>query len=320
MDDIKNLPLEKIRLTVRCRGGLRRAGVTTLGELAELTRNDLLKLRNLGKGTLGEIEDMLAEHGLTLAKKRKSPFLVEDYVRNIEARHPGLLARLGKESDEAVGASYGVSRQRIQQIRKILDVGPSSVPSVFPEESVHLLGTHSDIALAEMLGLPLYRVKHARESRGIPVFTYVPPFEGKIRAYEHLLGTISDSKVAKIAGVTTSEVQRFRKKHSIKTKVLSSKHADFVRLDYDEIRSLFYEGKTDAQIAQAVGTTAGTVQNYRTMKMGLLRTKSRTNISDEERAQMLQLRQTGMSAAKIAKQLGRSETAVKTFLKNASSS
>lgn len=45
---------------------------------------------------------------------------IEQYRADIEAKYPGMLEMLGDATDRVIGKEYGLSRQRIHQIRKRL--------------------------------------------------------------------------------------------------------------------------------------------------------------------------------------------------------
>lgn len=60
------LSIEELDLSVRSFNCLKRAGINTIGELIEKTPEDMLKVRNLGKKSLEEVEEKLAEFGLAL--------------------------------------------------------------------------------------------------------------------------------------------------------------------------------------------------------------------------------------------------------------
>jgi carbon monoxide dehydrogenase subunit G len=62
------LPLEELHLPLRSYNSLRRQGVHTVGELASRTPQDLLALENIGRASVEEIRQKLAEHGLTLGE------------------------------------------------------------------------------------------------------------------------------------------------------------------------------------------------------------------------------------------------------------
>ena len=56
-------PIEELELTVRSYNCLKREGVDTIGQLAVMTEEDLLHLRNLGRRSIKEIQAKLAEYG-----------------------------------------------------------------------------------------------------------------------------------------------------------------------------------------------------------------------------------------------------------------
>jgi DNA-binding CsgD family transcriptional regulator len=58
--------LEELDFSVRTFNCLRRAGKNTLGEIADMTMDELLRVRNLGRKSAQEVINRLAERGLTL--------------------------------------------------------------------------------------------------------------------------------------------------------------------------------------------------------------------------------------------------------------
>ena len=59
-------PLEELDLSVRTYSCLRRVGISTLGQICDMTTGNLLKVRNLGRKSAQEVIAKLAEYGLTL--------------------------------------------------------------------------------------------------------------------------------------------------------------------------------------------------------------------------------------------------------------
>ena len=55
-------------LSVRSLNCLKRQGFQTVQELTQVTEEEMMKFRNLGKKSLKEIEDKLAELGLSFKK------------------------------------------------------------------------------------------------------------------------------------------------------------------------------------------------------------------------------------------------------------
>ncbi|NLL36038.1 MAG: DNA-directed RNA polymerase subunit alpha [Fretibacterium sp.] len=63
-------PVRDLELSIRSENCLLRGGIHTIGELLQKSREDLLKIRNLGKVSLKEIEDKLESVGFKLREKK----------------------------------------------------------------------------------------------------------------------------------------------------------------------------------------------------------------------------------------------------------
>jgi len=84
-DPLLARPIRDLELSIRSENCLLRAGIRTIGDLIQYSRDDLLKIRNLGKISLKEIEEKLQAFGLSLssskisAKKEKGQEDDEEY-------------------------------------------------------------------------------------------------------------------------------------------------------------------------------------------------------------------------------------------------
>jgi len=67
-DRIMDMTIEELDLSVRSFNCLKRAGINTVGELVQKNAEDMMKVRNLGKKSLEEVDKKLAELGLTLRR------------------------------------------------------------------------------------------------------------------------------------------------------------------------------------------------------------------------------------------------------------
>jgi DNA-directed RNA polymerase subunit alpha len=56
-------PIEELELSVRAYNCLKRAGITKIGQILEMTEEDLLNVRNFGQKSLDELREKLAVHG-----------------------------------------------------------------------------------------------------------------------------------------------------------------------------------------------------------------------------------------------------------------
>jgi len=61
-----DIPVETLNLSVRSFNCLKRAGISKISELLDLTEDEIMKMRNFGKKSLDEIKQVLSERGLTL--------------------------------------------------------------------------------------------------------------------------------------------------------------------------------------------------------------------------------------------------------------
>jgi DNA-directed RNA polymerase subunit alpha len=65
---IMDLTIEELDLSVRSYNCLKRAGINTVGELVRKTEDDMMKVRNLGKKSLEEVEHKLLDLGFSFNK------------------------------------------------------------------------------------------------------------------------------------------------------------------------------------------------------------------------------------------------------------
>lgn len=75
-DKVSDMKIEDLNMSVRLFNALRRAGIYTVGELIQINEEDIIKIRNLGRKSLKELKECLAEHDLEL----KSGYSDEDVI------------------------------------------------------------------------------------------------------------------------------------------------------------------------------------------------------------------------------------------------
>jgi len=61
-----DVPVETLNLSVRSFNCLKRAGISKVSELLDMTEDEIIKMRNFGKKSLDEIKQVLDERGLSL--------------------------------------------------------------------------------------------------------------------------------------------------------------------------------------------------------------------------------------------------------------
>lgn len=68
-EKVLEMTIEELDLSVRSFNCLKRAGINSVGDLVQKTEDEMIKVRNLGKKSLEEVENKLAELNLSLKKK-----------------------------------------------------------------------------------------------------------------------------------------------------------------------------------------------------------------------------------------------------------
>lgn len=137
------------------------------------------------------------------------------FKASVERRHPGLVARLGVDSDHDVARTYGICRQRIGQIRKRLGIAAADVSALYARERAPwepLLGTMMDRDIAERFGVSVGAVSGARRRLGIAQYHPPPGTTGALASFRHLLGTMPDRRIAAMAGVSAPAVTILRQR------------------------------------------------------------------------------------------------------------
>jgi DNA-directed RNA polymerase subunit alpha len=61
-----DVPVETLNLSVRSFNCLKRAGISKVSELLDMSEDEIIKMRNFGKKSLDEIKQVLEERGLSL--------------------------------------------------------------------------------------------------------------------------------------------------------------------------------------------------------------------------------------------------------------
>ncbi|MFH1003751.1 MAG: DNA-directed RNA polymerase subunit alpha, partial [Chloroflexota bacterium] len=93
-DEQYNMPVEQLNLSVRTMNCLRRAGITTVGELLSRGEKELMTLRNFGQKSRQEIEERLNEMGQSLASSA-----AQEAADDEPGSRPGAAAGLPGETE-----------------------------------------------------------------------------------------------------------------------------------------------------------------------------------------------------------------------------
>lgn len=133
----------------------------------------------------------------------------------------GLLERLGASSDYQLAQDFKIPANYITSLRANVGVPEPKVfrtrfvpleEGIWTDETLALLGTMPDPALADRLGVSRFPVKKKRKELGIaPYQESYPEITAEIAAE---FGKNSDSVIAKRLGVSTTFIRRARLKWS----------------------------------------------------------------------------------------------------------
>ena len=70
---VMSMRIEDLNFSVRTINCLKKEGITTVGELARLSEDELLRLRNFGRKSLTEVREKLTELGIPLERGAGGP-------------------------------------------------------------------------------------------------------------------------------------------------------------------------------------------------------------------------------------------------------
>lgn len=73
------MKIEELDMSVRLFNALKRAGISTVGGLLKMREEEIIKIRNLGRKSLKELKECLAEHNLELKSGYLNGYDGEDY-------------------------------------------------------------------------------------------------------------------------------------------------------------------------------------------------------------------------------------------------
>ena len=101
----------------------------TLADLCKMTAYDLSRLKGVGDNVIDDTRAVLAFYGLALSGDPVAEIvegaehpIIASYRGRLEAKYPGMAAKLGTLSDREVGEEFGVSAQSVNNHRRMLDI------------------------------------------------------------------------------------------------------------------------------------------------------------------------------------------------------
>ena len=70
-EKVLEMTIEELELSVRAYNCLKRAGINSVAELVQRNQEDMMKVRNLGRKSLEEVEQKLQDLGLSLRQNEE---------------------------------------------------------------------------------------------------------------------------------------------------------------------------------------------------------------------------------------------------------
>jgi DNA-directed RNA polymerase subunit alpha len=154
-----NLTVERLDLSARTLNCLKRSRINKVGELLEMTRDELLKIKNFGEKSLGELYDRLRENGITLPSdgEEAGPGSEADEDVDLQAEaveDQGEPIEAGAEAEEdAVGAA--TFPETVPVVVAETPAAPAAPASARksrerdPKETLHDLASLREVLLGE---------------------------------------------------------------------------------------------------------------------------------------------------------------------------
>jgi len=250
---------------------------------------------------------------LCIPRPKKVPTL-----RDIDVRYPGMSARLGVEPDSVIALDYGISRERVRQIRSQQGIArPGGKDHTLPPDALELLGRTPDTHIADFYDVPLWFVQRERSGRGIAAATSDQHYDRIINLARDRVGKVSDRDIADELDIPVAQVVSYRRRNSIPPFRLSPRCEGVVPLDRATIAPMCHDGATDGEIAAAVGSSAVVVAQIRSTELRLLRRPANLRITPEQTNDVLRLSAEGKTPWSISKVMGIShQTVMKIVHKN----
>jgi nucleotidyltransferase/DNA polymerase involved in DNA repair len=128
-DEPVALPLEEFEfeLGARAFNALRSAGLSTLGEVAAYSPDELRTIRNLGSKSMARIAATLERRGLSQRQNEAQPS--SSHTTALDARTADIVARrTAGETLAVIADAYGITRERVRQILNRIGFDPQACP------------------------------------------------------------------------------------------------------------------------------------------------------------------------------------------------
>jgi len=254
--------------------------------IGTMTDAELSRLSGISHQTLRSrrIELGIPRHIKQKTEHRPCFMLNGDGTGNIDVinkKYPGIVDKLGFQTDSSIGRQYNLSRERVRQFRDMLFLGKAKsknpIENLSEVDRKYLddnLGRVYDRELSRQLGLGVAVVFNYRTSRNIPS---VPENRKRlVLAQQHRMGVDSDAVIARHLNVPTALVMRTRNELGIKPNPKHNPRWGSVAAIREnrkkKIAQMFYSGASDKEIAKDLCVSRNYIGILR-RRLGLRRRK-----------------------------------------------
>jgi len=130
MEQLLSRPVTDFELSVRSRNCLATMGIDSLGDLTQVTEQELLAGKNFGETSLTEVRELMAQHGLSIGahihEKQREPAFD---VRELSPEEQAVLAQPVSELNLSVRARKCMTRLGIATIGELVSRTPDELLS-----------------------------------------------------------------------------------------------------------------------------------------------------------------------------------------------
>lgn len=138
----------------------------------------------------------------------------------LEVRFPGMLDRIGKESDVELARSYNITRAYVQMIRKrrgneshLAGRKVDYDRKLDKLEAAGIIGSKPDKVVAREHGIPIYHVAERRNKLGLPRFRGLQ--NSILDGVRDRVGVESDCALSEELGISVTTIYGYRLRHGI---------------------------------------------------------------------------------------------------------
>lgn len=133
MKQLLGRPVTDFELSVRSRNCLETMNINTLGDLTEISEQELLAGKNFGETSLTEIRDLLSAHGLSIGQ----------HLHKIHAREPVFEQNLSPEEQALMNTSVSELNLSVRARKCMTRLGITSIGQLVQRTPDELLSSRN---------------------------------------------------------------------------------------------------------------------------------------------------------------------------------